>query len=142
MFAKPTNASTKRKSQFYIDPDKIEGPETHEAMIYVRAAELTAVKERFNNANKKKPKQYAFVLDLEWSDGSSTIIWRSYSEFFEFQCRLLNAFPEEAGSTTGSVRCIPFLPGQSQHVCQRMAYLLIAILFTTNSSVNLITVIL
>ena len=80
------------------------------AMIYVNAAKLDSIKERWVGDRNRK-KQYAFVLHLEWSDGSASIIWRSYNDFFDFQCGLLDSFPEEAGSVRGYKRIIPYLPG-------------------------------
>jgi len=79
-------------------------------MIYVTAVQIDSIKERWVGANSRK-RQYAFVLNLEWSDGSSSVVWRSYPDFFEFQCKLLDSFPEEAGSVRRFVRIIPFLPG-------------------------------
>ena len=80
-------------------------------MIYVTGAELDSIKERLVGSKKK---QYAFVFYVDWSDGSSCDIWRSYNDFFEFQCRLLDSFPEEAGSVRGFARIIPYLPGAAE----------------------------
>ncbi|EDO28341.1 predicted protein, partial [Nematostella vectensis] len=55
---------------------------------------------------------FVFVLNLIWSDGTSGTIWRSYSEFFDLQCKLLDNFAEEAGRGKRKVRTIPFLPGR------------------------------
>ena len=85
-------------------------------MIYVAAAKLDSIKERWVGSKSRK-KQYAFVLNLEWSDGSSSIIWRSYNDFFDFQCGLLDSFPEEAGSVRAFVRIIPYLPGSVTNIC-------------------------
>jgi len=95
----------RRSHSDYLDSadDKI-------AMIHVVAAKLDSIKERWVGSKSRK-KQYAFVLNLEWSDGSSSIIWRSYNDFFDFQCGLLDSFPEEAGTVRGFVRIIPYLPG-------------------------------
>ena len=38
--------------------------------------------------------------------------YRRYSDFFDFQCELLNAFRKEAGLQKGSERTIPYLPGK------------------------------
>lgn len=59
-----------------------------------------------------KPQQHSYVVDVSWSDGSHTDIWRSYKEFFHFQCDLLAAFPEEASEKCPESRTIPFLPGR------------------------------
>ncbi|RMX40914.1 hypothetical protein pdam_00017661 [Pocillopora damicornis] len=76
-------------------------------MIYVTGAELDSIKERLVGSKKK---QYAFVFCVDWSDGSSCDIWRSYNDFFE----LLDSFPEEAGSVRGFARIIPYLPGAAE----------------------------
>jgi len=52
------------------------------------------------------------VLEVSWSEGTSTLIYRRYSDFFEFQCELLERFPEEAGTKDPATRMIPFLPGK------------------------------
>ena len=56
--------------------------------------------------------RFVFQIDLKWSDESVSTSYRSYSEFFDFQCDLLTEFPKEAGSQKGTVRTIPFLPGK------------------------------
>ena len=53
-----------------------------------------------------------FQLNLKWSDDTSSTSYRSYSEFFNFQCDLLTEFPSESGSRKGTERSIPFLPGK------------------------------
>jgi hypothetical protein len=57
-------------------------------------------------------KFYVYVLEVTWSEGTSTLIYRRYSDFFEFQCGLLERFPEEAGAKDPVDRIIPFLPGK------------------------------
>ncbi len=110
MFSRSKAELLPRRSHFYVDTDHFDSEDDRIAMIYVISAKLDSIKERWiGNGNKKQ--QYAFVLKLEWSDGSSSIIWRSYNDFFEFQCGLLDSFPEEAGSVRGFVRIIPYLPG-------------------------------
>lgn len=87
-------------------------------------------------------KHYCYVIHVTWSEGGATVVYRRYSEIFDFhvrcrlllssfrwrrrwrwrpsltphlfpaQTRLLDMFPEEAGER-GSARIIPFLPGVS-----------------------------
>lgn len=62
-------------------------------------------------------KRFAFEIELKWSDGNKTTSYRSYSDFFDFQCQLLIDFPEESGlkkrgSGDERDRCIPYLPGK------------------------------
>ena len=56
--------------------------------------------------------RFVFQLNLIWSDHSQSTSYRSYSEFFDFQCDLLAQFPREAGSVKGHERIIPYLPGK------------------------------
>ena len=111
MFTWSTRSSPQRSYFYYdIDNELLDSDEDKIAMIYVTAARLDSIKERWVDKKSRKT-QYTFVVNLEWSDGSSSVVWRSYSDFFEFQCRLLDTFPEEAGSARGFVRIIPCLPG-------------------------------
>jgi len=52
---------------------------------------------------------YCFALVVYWSDGTEAKILRSYSDFFNFQCKLLDLFPEDAEREP---RAIPYLPGK------------------------------
>lgn len=56
-------------------------------------------------------KHYVYVVNVSWSDGSTTTIYRRYSVFFELHIRLMEEFPAEAG-VDGGTRTIPFLPGK------------------------------
>ncbi|XP_031570663.1 SH3 and PX domain-containing protein 2A-like [Actinia tenebrosa] len=85
----------------------IDEKESATTLLYVVTANFVAIKER----TKDKKKQYVFVFNVDWSDGTSSVVWRSYSEFFDLQCRLLDSFPEEAGSKRRA-RIIPYLPGR------------------------------
>lgn len=52
-----------------------------------------------------------YKIEIKWSDGTSSTSYRSYSEFFDFQCSLLVEFPVEGGNK-GNTRTIPYLPGK------------------------------
>ena len=56
--------------------------------------------------------RYVFQINLKWSDDTFSTSYRSYSEFFDYQCDLLIEFPKEAGSQKGHGRTIPYLPGK------------------------------
>ena len=75
--------------------------------VHVKTAAVVEVTERTLNR-----KRFLFQIDLEWSDGNKTSSFRSYSDFFDFQCGLLTAFPREGGLEKGHERIIPFLPGK------------------------------
>ena len=72
------------------------------------AADVRAIQVVESRSDKKK---FLYKLSVEWSDGTASHVYRSYTDFFNLQCKLLNKFPEEAGSSK-SVRTIPFLPGR------------------------------
>lgn len=99
-----------RRSHVCVVSDCIDSVYEKIAMIYVVSAKLDSIKERWVGSKSRK-EQYAFVFNLTWSDGSLSVIWRSYNDVFDFQCGLLDSFPEEAGTVRGFVRIIPYLPG-------------------------------
>lgn len=76
-------------------------------VAYITSASVVAVLQR--SLGQKK---YVYQIDVEWSDGNTTSCFRRYSDFFDFQCGLLNTFPKEAGLERDSQRIIPFLPGK------------------------------
>ncbi|KAF9247143.1 hypothetical protein BU15DRAFT_84691 [Melanogaster broomeanus] len=44
------------------------------------------------------------------------VLFRPYNDFYDFQVRLLDAFPREAGREPGSNRVLPFMPGPAKKV--------------------------
>ncbi|KAI6660369.1 SH3 and PX domain-containing protein 2B-like [Oopsacas minuta] len=57
-------------------------------------------------------KHYVYVIQVTWTTGAANIIYRRYSQFFEFQLSLLTQFPVEGGRKNPEDRVIPFLPGK------------------------------
>ncbi|XP_066573104.1 SH3 and PX domain-containing protein 2B isoform X2 [Amia ocellicauda] len=57
-------------------------------------------------------KHYVYIIKVSWSDGSTEIIFRRYSKFFDLQMELLDKFPVEGGQKDPKQRIIPFLPGK------------------------------
>ncbi|XP_019952882.2 SH3 and PX domain-containing protein 2B isoform X1 [Paralichthys olivaceus] len=57
-------------------------------------------------------KHYVYIIKVYWSDGSTEIIYRRYSKFFDLQMELLDKFPVEGGQKDPKRRIIPFLPGK------------------------------
>jgi hypothetical protein len=57
-------------------------------------------------------KHYVYKISVTWSEGSTLVIYRRYSKFFDLQVRLLELFPEEGGTKDPTKRMIPFLPGK------------------------------
>ena len=61
--------------------------------------------------SRRDKKKYLYKISVEWSDGTASHCYRSYTDFFNLQCKLLDTFPEEAGMRK-ALRSIPFLPGR------------------------------
>ncbi|XP_072257053.1 SH3 and PX domain-containing protein 2B isoform X2 [Pyxicephalus adspersus] len=57
-------------------------------------------------------KHYVYIINVTWSNGSSEVIYRRYSKFFDLQMQLLDKFPVEGGQKDPKQRIIPFLPGK------------------------------
>ncbi|XP_063059738.1 SH3 and PX domain-containing protein 2B isoform X2 [Engraulis encrasicolus] len=57
-------------------------------------------------------KHYVYLIKVSWSDGSTEVIYRRYSKFFDLQMELLDKFPVEGGQKDPKRRIIPFLPGK------------------------------
>ncbi|XP_076814130.1 SH3 and PX domain-containing protein 2B-like isoform X2 [Clavelina lepadiformis] len=58
-------------------------------------------------------KHYAYVIEVQWSDGSLCRIGRRFSSFFDMHMSLLEKFPVEGGQKDPSTRIIPYLPGKT-----------------------------
>ena len=81
--------------------------------LWVASAAVVSVKEKEKKDIEKKDKsRFVFQLDINWSDDTKSVCFRGYQQFFEFQCKLLDSFPEEAGLEKGSQRTLPYLPGK------------------------------
>ena len=76
----------------------------------VLKAAVVGVREREGEKNDKV--RFVFELEVEWADGVKSVCCRGYQQFFEFQCKLLDTFPDEAGAAKGSQRTLPYLPGK------------------------------
>uniref|UniRef100_A0AAQ4QIR1 SH3 and PX domains 2B n=1 Tax=Gasterosteus aculeatus aculeatus TaxID=481459 RepID=A0AAQ4QIR1_GASAC len=61
---------------------------------------------------QKKTAPLVYIIKVSWSDGSTEIIYRRYSKFFDLQMELLDKFPVEGGQKDPKRRIIPFLPGK------------------------------
>ncbi|XP_077596926.1 SH3 and PX domain-containing protein 2B isoform X2 [Stigmatopora nigra] len=57
-------------------------------------------------------KHYVYIIKVCWTDGSTELIYRRYSKFFDLQMELLDKFPVEGGQKDPKRRIIPFLPGK------------------------------
>lgn len=54
--------------------------------------------------------RYWYLVKVELSNGRHRNLCRFYQDFYDFQIKLLEQFPEEAGRT-GKTRTLPFMPG-------------------------------
>ncbi|KAG8439282.1 hypothetical protein GDO86_005483 [Hymenochirus boettgeri] len=57
-------------------------------------------------------KHYVYIIKVTWSSGSTEVIYRRYSKFFDLQMQVLDKFPVEGGQKDPKQRIIPFLPGK------------------------------
>ncbi|XP_054245154.1 SH3 and PX domain-containing protein 2B [Indicator indicator] len=57
-------------------------------------------------------KHYVYIIKVTWSNGSTEVIYRRYSKFFDLQMQMLDKFPTEGGQKDPKQRIIPFLPGK------------------------------
>ncbi|EDQ86359.1 uncharacterized protein MONBRDRAFT_28311 [Monosiga brevicollis MX1] len=55
------------------------------------------------------PREFAFVLEVVWRNSFVGICRRTHDQFFDFQCQLLDTFPDDAQKES---RIIPRLPGK------------------------------
>ncbi|XP_041369237.1 SH3 and PX domain-containing protein 2B-like isoform X2 [Gigantopelta aegis] len=74
---------------------------------HILDVEVTGVEKR-----RYPGKHYVYVISVAWSDGSTVVIYRRYSRFFDLQSRLLDMFPLEAGVIEPAQRTLPILPGK------------------------------
>ena len=75
--------------------------------VRVVSAGVLSLAER---ADKKA--KYVYEVETKWSDSSTRRCFRGYHDFFNFHCKLLDRYPEEAGTAKGSSRTLPYLPGK------------------------------
>lgn len=53
-------------------------------------------------------RDYDFVMEVTWSNGYVGTCRRTYQNFFDFHCALLDKYPEEQNKSS---RTLPMLPG-------------------------------
>ena len=84
-------------------PDPVVAGET-----YLTSATVTGFAQQKNG----KKVDYVFVVEIDWSDNRSSIIKRSYLDFYNFHNCLLQEY-SKAAANEHPKRISPFLPGQS-----------------------------
>lgn len=60
--------------------------------------------------------RYWYLVICELSNGRFRNLCRYYQDFYDFQIRLLDEFPDEAGRTGRQQRTLPFMPGPLTYV--------------------------
>ncbi|KAJ8042447.1 Zinc finger CCHC domain-containing protein 2 [Holothuria leucospilota] len=55
-------------------------------------------------------KRYEYVFRVHWKDGVKSAVRKTHAELFEFQCKLVQRFPE----VSNKERVIPYVPGETQ----------------------------
>ena len=74
---------------------------------YITSATVLSIQQRILN-----PKRFVYEIEVEWSNSLTTTCYRGYTDFFKFQCELIDMFPVESGLAKGAKRCLPYLPGR------------------------------
>lgn len=66
--------------------------------------------------------RYWFIIECVLEDGSHWELSRYYQNFYDFQIRLLQAFPNEAGNgESGAQRILPYMPGPVTYVTDHIS---------------------
>lgn len=55
--------------------------------------------------------EYWYLVKPVMLNGTTRLLCRYYGDFYSFQIKLLDTFPDEAGRTTDLRRVLPFIPG-------------------------------
>ncbi|CAH1802365.1 unnamed protein product [Owenia fusiformis] len=69
---------------------------------------------QLNGAEKRyvPNKHYMYILQIKWESGNKYIVYRKYSDFFDFHEKLTEMFPIEAGVIDERQRILPALPSR------------------------------
>ncbi|OCK86038.1 hypothetical protein K432DRAFT_187253 [Lepidopterella palustris CBS 459.81] len=62
-----------------------------------------------------------FIIECQMEDGRHWELQRLYQDFYDLQIQLIAAFPVEAGTTPGSERTLPFMPGPVTYVTDNIS---------------------
>uniref|UniRef100_A0A8B9PST4 SH3 and PX domains 2B n=1 Tax=Apteryx owenii TaxID=8824 RepID=A0A8B9PST4_APTOW len=62
--------------------------------------------------SRQVQERLVYIIKVTWSNGSTEVIYRRYSKFFDLQMQMLDKFPMEGGQKDPKQRIIPFLPGK------------------------------
>jgi len=94
------------------DPTKFDAPDSDEEAwldeLFIKNAKITEITRRVKN-NMLRTREYIYQINVQWNIAKTTIIYRSYDNFFDMQMQLLDHFGEDPN---GRDRTVPFLPGK------------------------------
>ncbi|KAL5252823.1 hypothetical protein ACHWQZ_G015556 [Mnemiopsis leidyi] len=103
----------KNTHQRLKDPTRYDAPDSDEEAwveeLFIRRATILEVTRRIKN-NLLRSREYVYKLNVQWNIGKTTVVYRSYDNFFTMQMRLLDFFGEDPNSPD---RSIPVLPGRA-----------------------------
>jgi len=95
------------------DPTRFDAPDSDEEAwvdeLFIKRATILEVTRRIKN-NLFRSKEYVYKIHVQWNIGKTTVVYRSYDNFFTMQMRLLDFFGEDPDSQD---RDIPVLPGRA-----------------------------
>lgn len=129
--APPQQTSTNNRSWYDGISDKFR-PTSVNGVTYSEVEETTSVDSlgptneiptltwsaKVIDNTRKEDGSQAYIINVSTSLGGKHTVKRTYEEFFDFQCALLDGFPDEAG-THGGQRIIPYLPGKKVFLTAR-----------------------
>ncbi|XP_033125251.1 zinc finger CCHC domain-containing protein 14-like [Anneissia japonica] len=76
--------------------------QVHSNKVFVQSIEVKGY-------NRSSDKRYEYTFQITWSDNTVTCVSKTHVQLFEFQCKLLNLFPEQAGEHKSMM---PYLGGK------------------------------
>ncbi|XP_058020128.1 neutrophil cytosol factor 1-like [Ahaetulla prasina] len=85
-----------------------------ESIIYIRHIELLGFEKRFFPSQ-----HYVYMFLVKWQDLSEKVVYRKFTEIYEFHKVLKEMFPIESGEINTESRIIPHLPAPRWFDSQR-----------------------
>ncbi|XP_071505427.1 uncharacterized protein [Diadema antillarum] len=74
--------------------------------VHIKAIEVKGLQKR------QSDKRLEYTFQVHWSDSSISCVSKTHAQLFDFQCKLIQLFPEEASSEQHQDRVIPYIPGK------------------------------
>ncbi|XP_041454765.1 zinc finger CCHC domain-containing protein 14-like isoform X2 [Lytechinus variegatus] len=73
--------------------------------VHIKAIEVKGL------INRQSDKRLEYTFQVHWSDSTVSCVSKTHAQLFDFQCKLVQLFPDEA-STEQQDRVIPYIPGK------------------------------